>query len=89
MKEKNEEIVMDNFSIDESSFLKRQKNGLLLSDNDISILNKYNIAYEDCLNIKELLFNILSILNDNPDFKDLEELSIKLSEIDYYNYVNK
>lgn len=80
--------IDDIVNINEKSFLKRINNNLLLSDNDIIILDKYNIPYTNCKDMKELVFHIMEILNEN-DYSDLEELSIKLSEFNYYNNTNK
>ena len=73
---------------EEADFLKLRKNNILLSDNDIEILNKCSINYLDFKNIDELLFCITERLMEIDSF-ELEELSNKLSEIKYYNYTNK
>lgn len=70
------------------SFLKQRENGLLLSDEDIAILKRNGINYLDYHNIKSLLFAIEEVLNEE-EVSDLEELSIKLGEYNYYNYTNK
>ena len=72
----------------ETSFLKRRENGMLLSDEDISILERHGINYLEYANLKSLLFAISSVLEDDEDIL-LEELSIKLGEYNYYNYTNK
>lgn len=72
----------------ETSFLKRRENGLLLSDEDVHILERNGINYLEYANLKSLLFEISSVLEDNEDL-ELEELSIKLGEDNYYNYTNK
>ena len=90
-------VIINNSQIDidkiikeqEKSFLKRKENGLLLSDADVSILKKYDIDYQSVKDMKELLFIIDDILNENNDLIDLEELCSKLEEISYYNMTNK
>ena len=72
----------------DSSFLKLRKNGLMLSDNDINILNKNGINYFDYHSLEELLFKISIVLEENEN-DELDELSIKLGEYNYYNYTNK
>lgn len=72
----------------EISFLKRRENGLMLSDEDINILERNGINYLEYNNIKSLLFAISSVLEENEEV-ELEELSIKLGEDNYYNYTNK
>lgn len=72
----------------EISFLKRRENGLMLSDEDVNILKRNGINYLEYNNIKSLLFAISSVLEENEEV-ELEELSIKLGEYNYYNYTNK
>ena len=72
----------------ETSFMKRRENGLMLSDEDIAILKRNGINYLDYSNLKSLLFAISSVLEEDEDAL-LEELSIKLGEYNYYNYTKK
>ena len=72
-----------------NSLLKNYGNGILLSDNDISILNMYNIDYKKFNDVKLLLFEIEEVLEECDDAKDLEALSIDLSERNYYQNTNK
>ena len=86
----NSEIDIDKvIKEQEKSFLKRRENSLLLSDEDVSILKKYDINNLNVKDMKELLFIIDDILNENNDLTDLEELCSKLEEISYYNMTNK
>ena len=48
----------------ENSFLKRRSNGLMLSNDMIDILKKNNIDYLKYNNLKELIFDINNILNE-------------------------
>ena len=81
-------LVSDEIMGNEKTFLKRRGNNLLLSDNDIEILNNNNINYLDYRTLSELLFAITEVLEENVD-PQLEELSIKLGEYNYYNYTEK
>jgi len=72
----------------ETSFLKRRENGMMLSDEDVNILKRNGINYLEYSDIKSLLFAISSVLEENEEV-ELEELSIKLGEYNYYNYKNK
>ena len=74
---------------DDKSFIKMRGNGIYLSDNYINVLSRYNIDYKKYNTMKSLIFDIESILNENPEAEDLEEVSDKLSEINYYNNTNK
>lgn len=83
-------LNLDDLIANESKFLKKRTNGLLLSDEDIRILEEYEIEYLKFNNLGELIFEITKVLNENPgDAFLLEELNIKLGEYNYYNYTNK
>ena len=85
------------FNIDElveevyndKNMLKLKKNGIYLSDNDVEILRRYNIDYNRYVSLSSLIFDIESILNEETDLEELEEISNKLSELNYYNNTNK
>lgn len=74
---------------DDKSMLKMKGNGIYLSDNDVQILKKYNINYEKYSSLNSLIFEIEEILNEEIDADDLEQISSKLSELNYYNNTNK
>ena len=61
---------------------------LYLSNNQIDILNRYNIEYKS-KSIEELMFELDEILNDDPDYDDLEKLSLELEEFNYYYNTKK
>lgn len=71
------------------SFLKRRNNGILLSDEEVAVLERYNINYEKCVDTKSLIFEIEECLNEENDAEDLENLSSRLSEFSYYNETRK
>ena len=73
----------------ENDFVIEKKKNIYLSDNDIKILNKYDINYLNFSNMKELMFYIQDIINNDYVESDLEDLLIKLNEYNYYFYVNK
>ena len=76
----------------ESTQLKTRKNGLLLSDEQINILNNHNINYEQYTIIESLIFAIEDYINDVQgymDITDIDELSKQLAEQNYYNNTNK
>lgn len=74
---------------DDKNMMKMRAKGIYLSDNQINVLKKYNIDYNKYTSIKSLIFDIEEILNDETNLTDLEEVSEKLSELNYYNYTNK
>ena len=80
----NDEEIMGR----EESFLKRRSNGLMLSDEDVDILNRNGINYLDYSNLSSLIFAIEeALLYEEND--ELLELNKKMGEYNYYNYTNK
>ena len=51
-------------------------NGLLLTNREIEVLDKYKIPYKNCSDLKQVLFEI-------------EEVQMSISERDYYENTNK
>lgn len=72
-----------------NEFLKHIKNDIYLTENDILVLKRNEIDYLNCLNLKELIFKIEDLLNNDLDDLELENLSLKLSEYNYYYKTNK
>ncbi len=72
----------------EDDFLKLRENNLMLSDKDIKILEENGLNYLNYKSLSELIFAInQTLLYQEND--SLENLSMKLEEYNYYNYVNK
>ena len=85
-----DDLNLDDVVASSRKFIKKRSNGLLLSDEDIDILNLYNIDYLKYKSLSELIFEITRIINDfDGDIVPLEELNIKLGEYNYYHYTNK
>ena len=74
-----------------SSKLNNLSNGLVLTNNEIDVLNKSNIKYKSCSSLKEVLMLIDEKFNyeevDNPD--ELDSVSASIAERDYYQNSNK
>ena len=87
-KEVNINDLVEDINIDKN-ILKERSNGLVLRDSQIEILEKYNIDYKSHASLSSLIFEIEEILNYETDLEDLEELSVELQELSYYNYTNK
>lgn len=66
-------------------------NGLMLTNREIDILNRYDIDYKNCLSLKEIIYKVEDILDecDDADYDDLESISSTISERDYYLNTNK
>lgn len=73
----------------DKSMIKMRSNGIYLSDNQIEVLKRYDIDYKKYISLNSLIFEIEEILNEEVDASDLEEVSSRLSELNYYNNTNK
>ena len=67
---------------------KVRENGLLLTDKQVNVLEKYEINYKNIRNMNELIYEIEDILNQDY-YEDLDLVSKELSEYNYYNNTNK
>ena len=81
--------IIDNIDF-EGNMLKKEGN-LLLSSNEIKVLERYDINYKTCHNMHELIYLIEEYLDnsDENSLDDLEEISINISERNYYMNTNK
>lgn len=71
-------------------FLHDIGNGIMLTSEEEDILKRYQIDYQNCKDIKELIFKIEEYLNDSyTELEDLDLLSSRLSEYHYYHDTNK
>ena len=73
----------------DKSMIKMRGNGIYLSDNQIEVLKRYDIDYKKYISLNSLIFEIEERLNEEVDASDLEEVSSRLSELNYYNNTNK
>ena len=81
-------INIEDFNFSLQDELKKRSNGLVLRDSHIEILKRYGINYEEYTTLSSLIFAIEEIL-ETEESEDLESVSYELSEINYYNYINK
>jgi len=94
-KQNDIETLMENLGITldiEKTSLKQRKNGLLLSDEQIEILRRHNINYENYNNLSSLIFKIEEYIEEVGNYmeiNDIDELSKQLSEQNYYQNTNK
>lgn len=87
--EVNLDEILKNVSI-KPSLLKDRGHGILLSDEEEVILGKYQINYKACTSISQLIFMIEEYLNDSyEELDDLDNLSKRLAEYNYYQNTNK
>ena len=71
----------------DSLTLNKINDDLYLTNKQIEVLDRYDIDYQN-KSINELIYEIEDILNEN-DYEDLEEVSLGLSEFNYYHNTNK
>lgn len=64
-------------------------NGLMLTKKEINILNKYNIDYQKCKSLKEVLYEIEKVIDFLGDIGQLDSISETIAERDYYQNTNK
>ena len=72
----------------EENMHKVRENGLLLTDKQVNVLEKYEINYKNIRNMNELIYEIEEILNQDY-YEDLDLVSKELAEYNYYNNTNK
>ncbi len=87
-----EEFDIDSISSSldfESNSLVECGKGIYLTNYEISVLDRYGINYKKCTNLKEILYYIEDILNENSTIEELESISLSISERDYYLNTNK
>ena len=63
-------------------------NGLLLTNKEIEILDRYNIDYKKFISLKEDIYLIEDILEEE-EIEELDLISQSISERDYYQNTNK
>ena len=80
---------MDDLITNFDNTIVKDYNGILLSKDEIEVLRRYDIHYENYNSMKELIYEIEDVITDLADATDLEEVSINLSERDYYHNTNK
>ena len=72
----------------DSLTLNKINDNLYLTNRQIEVLDRYDIEYKN-KSIEELIYEIEDILNEDDSYSDLEEVSIGLSEFNYYHNTKK
>ncbi|MBQ1551793.1 MAG: hypothetical protein IIZ67_06795 [Bacilli bacterium] len=63
-------------------------NGFLLTTKECQVLDQFGIDYKNCTSLKEVLFEVEEVLEEQYD-DQLEDVSISISDRDYYQNSNK
>ena len=65
-------------------------NGILLTNKEIEILERYDIPYKNCNSLKDIIYEVESVINDSDVVdEELEDISASIAERDYYQNTNK
>lgn len=63
---------------------------LMLTNKEISVLDRYDINYKNCKSLKEVLFLLEDVISDMDIVDDeLDNVSQSIAERDYYQNTNK
>jgi len=75
----------------DENMLKARENGLLLTDNQVSTLEKYNIDIQNCKSMEELLYKVREANKGTYDdeYSELDYLEEILTERNYYEETRK
>ena len=77
-----------NFDNKEKKMHKIRENGIYLSDEQIEILNRYDINYQTCSSTMQLIYLIDEIMEEEV-IPELDEIASFLEEYKYYYNINK
>ena len=87
-KEYDIETLVSNIDFNSGSF--QNINGMMLTNHEIEVLDRYKIPYKKCNSLKEIIFEIEEIIEDSDIVdEDLDYISSTISERDYYQNTNK
>ena len=65
-------------------------NNFMLKKTEMEVLDRYGIDYKNCNSLKDVIYLIDEVFqNSYDDMIDLEEVSISISDRDYYVNSNK
>lgn len=66
-------------------------NGLMLTNGEINCLKRFGVNYLKCNTLKEILYQIETILeeDDSSDLDELDLVAMSIAERDYYQNTNK
>lgn len=87
-KEEIDQIVENTFNENKLN----KVGNIYLSNKQINILDRYEIDYKNVVDMSELIFKVEQYIEDNDmydEMDDLENLSLELSEFNYYYNTNK
>jgi len=87
-KEYDIDSLVSNIDFKSGSF--QNINGMMLTNQEIEVLDRYEIPYKQCNNLKEVIYEIEEVIGDSDIVdEDLDYISSTIAERDYYQNTNK
>lgn len=77
---------INEFEFDVNDLRVERKNGMFLSNNQVKLLQKYHVNYNDYKDLSSLIFKLNELTEDDDE---LESLAMDIDEFNYYNNQNK
>lgn len=77
---------INEFEFDANDLRVERKNGMFLSNNQVKLLQKYHVNYNDYKDLSSLIFKLNELTEDD---EELESLTMDIDEFNYYNNQNK
>ena len=84
-----EDLTNETLDVINKNSYKKRKNGLILKDKWIEVLERYSINYEVFSSFNELIYEIEEALEECDYPEDLDIVSSEISEFNYYNNTKK
>ena len=84
-----DDLTNENLEIINNNSYKKRKNGLILKDKWIEVLERYSINFEVFGSLNELIYEIEEALEECDYPEDLDIVSSEISEFNYYNNTKK
>ena len=80
--------IINNIDFENNKLIKINDN-LFLTNNQIEVLDRYDIDYKSSNSLRDLMIKIEDVLDYNPEEEELENLLDTLNERNYYENTNK
>lgn len=84
-----EDLTNETLDVINKNSYKKRKNGLILKDKWIEVLERYSINYEVFSSLNELIYEIEEALEECDYPEDLDIVSSEISEFNYYKNTKK
>jgi len=85
---KEEQILNEQLEILENNTLEKVNENIYLTKYQKKVLEDYHIPYQNCQSMKDLLFHLSDIV-DEDEYDELEEVARQIDEFSYYHETHK